>query len=499
MNPLLNTALLGTAKQPYQPTQDPIALQNTWAQLSNSPSPEAQFYAYSAYYHAHHSAGANAPTLPQTHTWQTIAPAPVPDQAHTPNLAITQLLQHWLDQSRHALILYALKQLEQHHYTLPQALLPDFIQNWQKNLTPALLGTYGQWLLQQTATTPIETPTPDDWSILPHAQRKHWLVQQRQANPDYAREQLQTIWASTPANQRQEYLEICQTNLSHTDIEFLTQTLKDRSKNIRELAQQLLLKLPDSPLAQQHLNWLRERLHFDTNQWHKTEVPYSNELKNAGIDELSPHKNESDSDYQLRQIIQRISLTQWSSLLNTDLAETIHILINHRPSTSLNRADWVQTINHPDFTYAMLRHSGIITKTSKDPAQNGLRYLAGDLENAFNSLPIEYKEQLLAEYPDLNLSSYYNIWEQQPLNETWGEYYSQFILNYLMNNKHYQGVNPENIAVYLANTPKIHAIINRLPKLIEQHEGNNWKQQNYQTLFDSYMARVKLDDFIQQG
>ncbi len=478
MQNLLNTALLGTTKQPMP-----------------------DFFTQSALRHAEQIAGRLPDTLPEHHTWQAITPAPKsPDERLLPD-SITLKLKNWLHHQHNHLLNFAFHRIQQHGYVLPYEILPLVLSRSQwRHLPVDILGQRGVWLLQHLHPQTNDTAaTEEDWTLLPHAQRKQWLAQQRQANPDDAREQLQTIWASTPANQRQEYLETFHTNLSHTDIEFLTQTLKDRSKNIRELAQQLLLKLPDSPLAQQHFNWLRERLHFDKNKWHQTEVSYSNELKSAGIDELSPHKNESDIDYQLRQIIQRISLTQWSNLLNTDLAETIHILINHRPCASLNRADWVQTIDHPDFTYAMLRHSGIITKTSKDATKNGLRYLAGDLENAFNSLPIEYKEQLLADYPDLIPSGYYNIWEQQPLNQTWGEHYSQFILNYLMNHQYYQGVNPENIAVYLANTPKIHEIINHLPKLIEQDEGHHWKRQHYQTLFDSYMERVKFDTLLTQS
>ena len=72
---LLNTALLGTAKQPFQPAHDtPAVLQQYWQQLAHA-TPEDRFYQFSALSHAYYYGGQ---ALAHSHSpdWQAQAPPP---------------------------------------------------------------------------------------------------------------------------------------------------------------------------------------------------------------------------------------------------------------------------------------------------------------------------------------------------------------------------------------------------------------------------------------
>ena len=51
--------------------------------------------------------------------------------------------------------------------------------------------------------------------------------------------------------------------------------------------------------------------------WSYTPIPYSPELKELGIAEVSPNKGESDEHYILRQIAERVPLTFWMEFYET--------------------------------------------------------------------------------------------------------------------------------------------------------------------------------------
>ena len=70
------------------------------------------------------------------------------------------------------------------------------------------------------------------------------------------------------------------------------------------------------------MNTLREHLRYRRLLgWSVEPIVYSEELKRTGISEVSNNKGESDSDYILRQMAERVPLSFWCELLECD-AET---------------------------------------------------------------------------------------------------------------------------------------------------------------------------------
>lgn len=99
MKNLLNTALLGTAKQPMP-----------------------DFFAQSALQHAQHIAGALP--MPLGATFQRVATAPHDPTPVLPDAA-ARILAIWLAQKHDYLIEFAMKKMAERGFRLPEKLLPQ--------------------------------------------------------------------------------------------------------------------------------------------------------------------------------------------------------------------------------------------------------------------------------------------------------------------------------------------------------------------------------------
>ena len=466
LNTLLNTALLGIAKHPFQPAHDaPAILQSYWQQLANLAN-EDRFYQLSALSHAYYYGGQTIEHA-LTSDWQTL-PA-LPDNHHeriVPS-TLTPLLQNWINHNYHPLLHYACQQLIQHRYTLPSNSLFSMIRYLQTQpnhvLTDyaptTLLGVHGQWLLQQIGvSTSLSHSTPDDdWELTTFAQRKAWLAETRRHHPDHAREQLQRIWQTAPANHRQEYIVIMADNLNNNDHDFLTQALKDRSKNVKAEAQRLLLKLPNSPMVQQYQTWLAERLSYQPSQqtWLCHEQPFTADMKAAGIEEISPHKDESDSQYQLRQLIYALPLAAWANFLHTDEAQAANILVrNPPPIKNQDWETWLQKMENHNFNLTAIQHLN-------NTAKGRLSYY---LTRLFMNLKADEQEALLQHTSFNPLSIIENLhYQQHFIPNTWGECYSHLVLDGLKHTKFY--LSPEILMLIAIRLNPATSVVNAVDAL----------------------------------
>ena len=501
---LLNAALLGTAKQTFQlPANTPAVLQQHWQQLAETTA-EDRFYQFSALSHAYYHGGQTL-GQPQHTAWQTPPVAPSKPDEHMISPALARLLTGWMRQNLHHLTEYAFQQLTQQHYTLPNDSLFHTIGYLQKNpytqladyANTTLLGVQGQWLLQQTALIHSLTAADaeEDWTLATFAQRKTWLANTRRTDPDTAREQLQSIWQTASATHRQEYIALMADNLSDKDSDFLTTALKDRSKNVKTIAQRLLLKLPNSPMVQHYQTWLAERLSYHPQQqtWSRHEQPFTADMKAAGIEEVSPQKGESDSAYQLRQLIIQLPLAAWANLLQTDETQAAEILTASPPINKyLDWETWLEEMQDYRFNLAAIRHLN-------NTAKGRLSYYLARLFMNLN--PID-QEALLSHTSFQPLNLVENLhYQQRFTHNTWGECYSHLILDGLKQAKFY--LSPETlmqIAIRLNPAPSIAAAIDALPAFIanlpekEQpyHYHGKWCQQ----LQEYFQQKLQFDDLL---
>ena len=384
------------------------------------------------------------------------------------------ILGGWFKQKRQHLLHYAFARLRAHDLALPTALLPETIAHAQKHpadITDRLLGARGRWLFAEAGLRQNSAADADeDWQLLPFAARKDWLTRLRHANPDQAREQLATIWSSAPANHRQDYICILADKLTAADQPFLTAALKDRSKAVKESAHRLLMRLPDSTPVQQHLAWLRERLAWqDANGWQYLDAPYTAEMKAAGIEEISPLKEESDAAWQLRQIILALPLAIWAQYFACDEEEAAARLAAHPPITPLKLCvGWVYQMNDRRFTLAMLP---VVMHEHPDRVSAEINL------DSFLALNNSDRETLLADedsarrlLEQLRHDAYRGPWRDER-HEDWGERYGLLACQHYLKSKAYiADDNYERLAASLPVSDDITArIAERLRLLPTDH------------------------------
>ena len=250
---LLNTALLGTEKQKPNLKLYPESLQ-ILAQKNALEQPEnlLKFVALAAQYQSVGSKNVRQLPITWQHRYLTAhSEAVCSPQASQILLGIIAddnkfMLEYWL---------FNCKAKGQVVSQLAVAELLDYVANKVKlhpKVTP-ILGTVGRWLAQQNTQWELihSTPPQDIWENGKYEEKLAFFQQLRQQNPQEARQLLEQSWNKENATHRLGYLTILENQLSNADEPFVREALKDKSQKVKQQAFAMLLKLPDSPEAQQ--------------------------------------------------------------------------------------------------------------------------------------------------------------------------------------------------------------------------------------------------------
>lgn len=240
-------------------------------------------------------------------------------------------------------------------FRLPYACLPLALDAARRSvaLRPALqsvLGERGHWLAQQNeawrfASGSAETLDVDSqWMEGNLEQRVKLLLDERAINPAHARERLMKILPELPARERLELIQTLVRNLSAADESLLTTLLTDRSREVRQLAVMLLVRLPDcahtaraivriKPLLQQERKLLRSRWMIDA------PAAAGDDWKAAGI-EGERAKNESlgERGWWLYQLVRQVPLNWWNSETGMDANALIKWALDSDWAEALIRA-----------------------------------------------------------------------------------------------------------------------------------------------------------------
>lgn len=348
--------LLGSERKPAQLPAFDGALGQTILDISGSDIPgETQVLRTAGVLSLYSQAGYAPSTVQQTLC------EPCTPEALQPitQAAVLQALQEIIALGPQILLKEALLLVQRKQKHLPPSLLPALF-NLGKSaplLAPSILsasGHRGLWLAQLN----------DEWRYLLHgqaqlprdlwehgntAERLAFIAQLRAQNPAEARTLIKDALTDLDARDRSSFISILRSGLSASDETFIEEQLRDRSKEVRLLAADLLAHLPDSAFVkrmQERLNAsLSQERKLFRRQW-KLEPPeqFAADWK---ADALEEGRTQSESlgpkAWWLFQIARATPLAWWEQHLELSPDELLAWALGSDWSLALIRA-WHQAL-----------------------------------------------------------------------------------------------------------------------------------------------------------
>jgi hypothetical protein len=183
----------------------------------------------------------------------------------------------------------------------------------------ACCGKRGEWLASfNTAWNFSSTQTGEErWQTGTLEQRKEILKHARNTYPAKAREWVQQTWAQEDANTKTSLLEILADNAGEEDIPFLESLATEKSKKVKDMAMQLLKKIPASAIVRMYEKALsgavvlkkeKALLGMMSKMTLQCRLPESMDeaIYKTGIDKLSNTKELTDDEYVIFQLVQAV-------------------------------------------------------------------------------------------------------------------------------------------------------------------------------------------------
>jgi hypothetical protein len=296
--------------------------------------------------------------------------------------AETQIcIEQALQDSDTILFLIVLEQLQKAQLRLKNELLPLALNAGKqvafRILILQVLGETGMWLAQfnpqwawASSNTSNLATIDERWENGNFEQRLNAISKERRTDAAKARNRLFAEFSKMPLQERASLLPTFKTNISGEDEEFLENCLKDRSKEIRQIAGQLLMLIPNS----QYITRGEKRLalfipalatHLPNSQldweivmpkeWTKEQLQ---QAKSDGLDIVRPtYEKMGESGWLLQETLKFLPLTWWLK----KAANSAQQLIDWALATDWSKIilnSWLeQTRNtqQPDFLKAFLQ------------------------------------------------------------------------------------------------------------------------------------------------
>jgi hypothetical protein len=345
-------------------------------------------------------------------SWSTPLPAPAADES-LPALAEASLLRlvgwSFVDgpgRAHHAIC----ETLARTGHRLPAALLPQALELGRRSLAlrPLLLpvlGERGLWLAAQredwryAAGTSATADSDARWAEGTMEQRRSHLSSERRRDPAAARERLAAALPELPARERAELAQELATGLGADDEPLLDTLRNDRSREVRQVALNLLLRLPAAShphraatriaaLLKHERALLRKRWQIDA------PAETAGDWKADQVDAARPqHESLGERGWWLYQLVRQVPLAWWPQ---------------HTGLTPAELRQWADTT---DWTEALLRGWRDVLFAAPDVAWCEAllddwprKLLRDDPSSVLALLPIERRERYwrrhLAESPD---------------------------------------------------------------------------------------------------
>ncbi|MFI0483453.1 DUF5691 domain-containing protein [Actinomadura sp. 9N215] len=328
-NEHVTAALLGTERR------DPPVLPDAPADMGDKPG---RLLDQAAVLAVRRRAG----LVPSVEAPEPVALAPVEDVPVVPGPAAARLrrilsgeqirvLPEWLDA------------VARRGFRVPAQSLPDLLERGRGDriLRPPIAraaGRRGVWLALQNTDWAYLVGSGDDpgggpevWETGTRNRRVAYLTGLRATEPAKARELLRATWATEPAPDRAAFLATFEHGLSPDDEEFLESALEDRGKDVRQLASDLLARMPGSAYGERMAARARACLTAETRvargrkqTWIRVEPPHAHgdDLARDGVPfhpsgSFAPRSGGAPVGTRaawLREILARTPLSTWTEL-----------------------------------------------------------------------------------------------------------------------------------------------------------------------------------------
>jgi Family of unknown function (DUF5691) len=261
---LTKLALLGTEKVPLQLQLLPEPIQQQLASADPTDR-EALFLQAAALVRVYDRAGQKAQGL------ETLETPLAPDETQPfPPPQYIELLKRLLDEknARPDLLCLFLEKMVAKNYVLTHDVLVDFLNTFTSGLiyedhfdnAQKVLGTRGHWLAPQHKNWQkvVANKLDFDWSSLSGATLNNFLSTLRKTEPQRVFEFIQQNWEEATAKTREGFLNVLEHHTQPEELDFVQDIYdeilrggnfkKQVNQDIRKIAAQILLRLPESNL-----------------------------------------------------------------------------------------------------------------------------------------------------------------------------------------------------------------------------------------------------------
>ncbi|EPX62498.1 hypothetical protein D187_008686 [Cystobacter fuscus DSM 2262] len=206
---------------------------------------------------------------------------------------------------------------------LPPELLPRLLgfKGPMREAIVPVLGERGQWLARLhpewrsartgTGTSPEEAERV--WAEGTFEERRTMLEQTRLTEPARARAWLQGTFAQEKSDHRVRFLSSLKQGLSPEDEALLELGRKDRAAGVREVARELLSRLPTSAFARRMEERARAVLHWEAPGTIRVRFPakWDAEAERDGLDK--PPAGIGQSEHWLQRLLSALPLSTWEN------------------------------------------------------------------------------------------------------------------------------------------------------------------------------------------
>jgi hypothetical protein len=273
-----------------------------------------------------------------------LAEAPQEHQPLAPPECVSDLLMMMAGEYREALSEW-LESAGNSGWRVPEEHLADLLdygrgQSAFREVIAPLLGRRGRWLAAQnpdwsyalkpsasmsgtiSRTLPGDSEVLQIWETGAPDERVQLVTLLRQSEPDRARNMIESTWSTEPHEMRAAFLDAMRNGLTIADEPMLEAALDDKRKEVREAAQRLLPRLPDSTYSKRMWERCRPLVRIETSflRAYSLAITLPTECDKSmirdGIESKPPRGGMGQGAWLLYQIVSRTPLRRWTEELN---------------------------------------------------------------------------------------------------------------------------------------------------------------------------------------